>query len=375
MEKRKITVFVLCMFSLFSLYAEITKEGFTISGIRIDTPLQNETLLEEESYTINEDSLYHCVYKLRNASTKSNNMSFSINVTTAPWGGANYCETLLPEDFTVLVNNEKVHFTYKNEEAVLKGQDIFKRGMYEHGTTGDIIFSLEMKPNELKTLEISYTVSLASSIPSIVYEVYFAQNIRRSPDYKRKISVHNPMGEVFISRIVAFQDGNPPGYNRKTILDVYDNYIDSSEIVFERRDKEVVLNFTGSDSVRMVIHLSVFIEYNNPASDCKFHSGSIELYSVPRIVLSQIVIPKLNLYFLNNRQLWLLRNAFYAVHGYAFKDPELTEFFLENLKGYRDLMKQGFDEKSLNEIEWKNIELIRKMENMKEPVILSDWLE
>ena len=374
MEKRKVTVFILCIFSLFSLYAEITKEGFSISGMRIETSFQNETLLEEETYTINEDFLYYCVYKLRNTSKKSNNISFSINVKTAPWGGRNYCETLLPENFTILVNNEKVHFAYKNEEATLNYDEVFTRGTYSFDNSGDVIFTVNFEPKELKTLEISYTVNLSSSISDILYEVYFAQNIKHSPDYKRKISIHNQMEEEYTSRITVCKDGIPTGYNEKSILDIYDNYIDSSEIVFERRDKELILHFTESDSVGILIYLSVFLYLGNPAADYQFRSGSIEFNSIPKIVLSQTVIPKLNLYFLNNRQLWLLRNSFYALHGYAFKDSELNEFFLENLAGYHDLMKQGFDENSFNEIERKNIELIREMENMTTPLSFSNYL-
>ena len=183
------------------------------------------------------------------------------------------------------------------------------------------------------------------------------------------------MEEEYTSRITVCKDGIPTGYNEKSILDIYDNYIDSSEIVFERRDKELILHFTESDSVGILIYLSVFLYLGNPAADYQFRSGSIEFDSISEIVLSQTVIPKLNLYFLNNRQLWLLRNSFYALHGYAFKNLELTEFFLDNLKGYRNLMKQGFDENSFNEIERKNIELIREMENMTEPLILSDYLK
>lgn len=366
MEKRLIISFLLVF--IFSLNAEVRKGTFSIAGIKIESPAQNEIVLEEESYLIDENDLFRCVYKMHNKGGKCN-VSFSLNVTAASQEeGLNYCETLIPEDFAILVDGTNSDFSYKNEDAVLNGQDIFKRGIYEHGTTGGIIFSLEMKPNELKTIEIDYSIN-----PQGSYKVNFAQNIKHSPGYKRKISIHNKK-EFYISRITAYKDGNPPGYNAKLILDIYNNYIDSSEIVFERREKELVLNFTESNFVRIWIKLSVFMDCH-PAANYQFRSGSIEFDSIPEIVLSQTVIPKLNLYFLSNRQLWLLRNSFYALHGHAFKNPELYEFFLENLEGYRDLMKQGFNENSFNEIEWKNIELIRELENMKEPVLLTDYLK
>ena len=78
---------------------------------------------------------------------------------------------------------------------------------------------------------------------------------------------------------------------------------------------------------------------------------------------------------MNRIQLSILRNAFYALHGYNFKNNELKEFFFNNLDGYSELVKKGFDEKSFNEIEKKNIELIRELENIKEPILLSDYLK
>ena len=47
----------------------------------------------------------------------------------------------------------------------------------------------------------------------------------------------------------------------------------------------------------------------------------------------------------------MLRNSFFALHGYALKNPELTEFYTENLPKYSELVKKGFDEKSFNEID------------------------
>lgn len=112
-----------------------------------------------------------------------------------------------------------------------------------------------------------------------------------------------------------------------------------------------------------------------PSQNYNFYSDSIVFSSTQNINLSQSIIPKLNLYFLNNKQLQLLRNSFFALHGYAFKNPELTEFYTENLPKYSELVKKGFDEKSFNEIEKKNIDLIRELENIKEPILLSDYLK
>ncbi len=45
MEKRKLTIFIIFILSSFSIYAEMIKEGFLISGIKIDEAYKNEILL------------------------------------------------------------------------------------------------------------------------------------------------------------------------------------------------------------------------------------------------------------------------------------------------------------------------------------------
>lgn len=375
MEKRKLTIFIIFILSSFSIYAEMIKEGFLISGIKIDEAYKNEILLEEESYKIDESSFYNCVYKLQNTNNKNSNVSFSINVKTAPWGGRNYCETLLPENFMILVNNTKIQFTYKNPEMLLNDNEVYTRGSYIFDTSGDIIFSIEFEPNELKTLEVSYSTIHSSSDSAILYQILFSQNIKHSLDYKRKITIYNSTEDTYISKITTFRDNNPTGYNEKQILDIYNNYIDTSEIDFERKKSELVLNFQESDSARIFFCLTVFMNSCYPSQDYNFYSDSIVFSSTQNINLSQSIIPKLNLYFLNNKQLQLLRNSFYALHGYSFKNPQLTEFYIENLSTYSELLNKGFDEKSFNDIEKKNIELIRELENMKEPLLLSEYLE
>mgnify|MGYP006376384925 FL=1 len=375
MEKRKLTIFIIFILSSFSIYAEMIKEGFLISGIKIDEAYKNEILLEEESYKVDESSFYNCVYKLRNTNNKNSNIAFSINIKTTPWGGRNYCETLLPENFTILVNKTDMPFTYKNPEMLLDDNEIFKKGTYVFETTGDVIFSIEFKPNELKTIEVSYSTIHSSSDSAILYQILFSQNIKHSLDYKRKITMYNSTEDTYISKITTFRDNNPTGYNEKQILDIYNNYIDTSEIDFERKKSELVLNFQESDSARIFFCLTVFMNSCYPSQDYNFYSDSIVFSSTQNINLSQSIIPKLNLYFLNNKQLQLLRNSFFALHGYAFKNPELTDFYTENLPKYSELVKKGFDEKSFNEIEKKNIELIRELENAKESILLSDFLK
>ncbi len=117
MEKRLIISVVLGF--IFSLNAEVNKGKFSIAGIKIESPSQNEIVLEEESYLIDENDLFRCVYKMHNKDEKGN-VNFSLNVTTeSQEQGVNYCETLIPEDFAILIDNKNSDFSYRNENAVL----------------------------------------------------------------------------------------------------------------------------------------------------------------------------------------------------------------------------------------------------------------
>ena len=101
------------------------------------------------------------------------------------------------------------------------------------------------------------------------------------------------------------------------------------------------------------------------------HNNTKTIYSKDRN-LSQEVIEQKELFYLSNNQLRLLRNAFYAIHGYHFKYQDLQNYFTKFM-WYK--VNPNFSESDFNEIERKNIALIREMENMKEPVLLSDYLK
>ena len=166
-----------------------------------------------------------------------------------------------------------------------------------------------------------------------------------------------------------------PTVNMKMkILNLYNNHFDSPDIKFEHRNNEIILKYINSESTNIGIYSYTFLE-KSPYSAYKLYPDSVVFGMIKPEIYSKIEIPKIKLFFLNSKQLSILRNAFYALHGYNFKNNELKEFFFNNLDGYSELVKKGFDEKSFNEIERKNIELIRELENIKQPILLSDYLK
>ena len=93
--------------------------------------------------------------------------------------------------------------------------------------------------------------------------------------------------------------------------------------------------------------------------------------------LSKELLSKTDLFTLSKRQLSILRNSFYAKYGYNFKNKEVKAYFEANCRnqGLEYKVNPNFSESDFNETERENIELIREMENIKELLILSDFLK
>ena len=93
--------------------------------------------------------------------------------------------------------------------------------------------------------------------------------------------------------------------------------------------------------------------------------------------ISKKLLSKSDLFTLSKRQLSILRNSFYAKYGYNFKNKEVKAYFEANCRnqGLEYKVNPNFSESDFNETERENIELIREMENIKEPLILSDFLK
>jgi hypothetical protein len=91
--------------------------------------------------------------------------------------------------------------------------------------------------------------------------------------------------------------------------------------------------------------------------------------------ISRRVLGTYELIFLNSWQLRLIRNAFYALHGYRFRDSELNELLYESgINIYRydiynyhihdNWYNENFTEDVISPIERRNIEIIQNLENM-----------
>jgi hypothetical protein len=94
-------------------------------------------------------------------------------------------------------------------------------------------------------------------------------------------------------------------------------------------------------------------------SDLSLNSGDVSWHEEERI--SKRRLAPYELVFLTNKQLRLMRNAFYARHGYIFKDNALKKAF-SMIFGYRE--NHDFSESMLTDIDRANIVIIGELERI-----------
>jgi hypothetical protein len=82
-------------------------------------------------------------------------------------------------------------------------------------------------------------------------------------------------------------------------------------------------------------------------------------------IISERKLAPYELIFLTSKQLRIMKNAFYARHGYIFKDEKLRSLFLEYANyGFKYLENPNFSESMLTEIDRANIATIQRLEAM-----------
>lgn len=102
-----------------------------------------------------------------------------------------------------------------------------------------------------------------------------------------------------------------------------------------------------------------------------FDSACMELtynkrFRLGGLDMSENLIEYKYLFFLSKECLEILRNSFYAAHGYDFKNQKWKDYFSEmyEKRDSKYIINPNFSESDFNETERKNIELIREMEKI-----------
>ncbi len=329
---KKILLLILFLFNEFSLFS---LESFDISQLRFlkDVQIVNETVTASET--------------LIRAKTEFKTVEENIecSIECRPNGnGRSYTLAAIPMDLKVKCNNIPIDY-----EVLYDGKKINAEtaGNIQADKKSIITFTLKVKKDQLNSLEISY------------------QNYSfREEPYIEKLNNQCMVFYVFASKTS----------NKKF------EYIEASG-----SDSFLCKCFVSKNDVKKIVDLSR--AYKNDAINwsCELESGIDKiLYLIQTFTVNTYYldienkyvskpVSKYELFFLAKEQLATLRNSIYAVHGYGFKTVKWIKYFTENFLGYE--INPNFSESDFNEVEKKNIELIRYMENTTEPLLLSDYVD
>ncbi|MDR3172828.1 MAG: YARHG domain-containing protein [Treponema sp.] len=102
-----------------------------------------------------------------------------------------------------------------------------------------------------------------------------------------------------------------------------------------------------------------------------YNQGIVLLYSPIGKILEKDILKNYELALLTPCQLRILRNAIYAQYGYVFNDNSLQSLFeTRPYQNIRNCKSEIFKEELISETEQKNIEIIHKLELLKQRVVI-----
>ena len=362
-----IIVFVLSIFSIYSLDYETCNNPFDVSCIKFSN---KNVIVEKQNITCNE-SVIENEYVLNNTSEKE--IFLPIAIECLPLGfGRSGNDIIIPYDFRISSENKAINYTVYKNNTVIDMNSLYK----EYSMVGDKIeikFSLIIPKHSNKNIVIRYR-NLQSGISQMNMKYWYKIHIYRNLN-------DEPMNISFI-------------YNASKNSELYITSIDIKDIENEEVSKIINVERTNTTTTKWTSKLQnynsrnkneylqvSFIYYDLGCADSLMfigNNGSSNTIFWKNKDLMFTSFNQKDLFFLSNEQLSQLRNSFYANHGYSFKNKQWADFFTKlynNELGYEYRYNPNFSESDFNEIEKRNIELIREMENINKPISLSDLIE
>lgn len=320
--KRFIIIFSISFIILQNSYSNVS---FSLSPF--STNNKNIFIIEENVQIY--DKNINAILKIKNNSNTKENVKFYLSL----YSENNY-QNSIPENLDIFHNKSKIELNINND---IESNSII------------ISFSMDFEPSEITEIEIKYS---NHGILSTDGEYFILYNFSAKHNKTIKWILSD---SLFV--ITGIYDSNS----------TYKNAFDKKKLNNILRCKEydyVFYNISVPDeveSVRGEIEYMTYSSYINLFENNKYQKK----FAID------------TLFYLNNEQLSTLRNSFYAKHGYIFKNQKWKDYFndvfIEN--GYEYIGNLSFSESLFNEIEKYNIELIKRIENAKEPILLSDYLE
>lgn len=273
-------------------------------------------------------------------------------------------DIVIPLDFCIKSDGKEIPFeVYRNGNLVDKSS--YYSGLKEYGGEYkyedkiEIKFDFELK-NE-KTITVSYENLESYHMFGSLYIIQMAKNPDGTPIDYTFIYQGLADSKLYPSKMcLSINDGR--GYTKQDYTLQF-----SRDTKGEFFWKTELNQFSALDGECFWIefkYFGVLEEFELVFIPCWDENPMIIAYTDESscINLSKEIIPEALLFYMTKSQLALLRNAFYAIHGYKFKNPKYAEYFGHESNELWYKINPNFTEKDFNEIEKANINLIKKYE-------------
>ena len=366
MELKKIIILLV----VSSLASTVFAQHFTVKSISF----ANESIQIDEEIVEFSYETVSSVLTLRNTSSEKFLLPATITCKPEGYGGGSYSHTLIPDDFHIIDNKNEIDFSIENEGKKFTRYDSIKQ---QTNKESRINFVLSFDAMETKRLHIKYK-----------NKTYQFVAICNTQHYR--IATRHLFNQNCFKKTVLYTPND-------TILSSYEGSF-LMDFLFKREDEYFIVNdfariymnenyqwrlAVPSDVNEVVCRQEYFYPLGDFSPYALWYKHSYpetkgDVYLGFREKdLSKELLSKADLFTLSRRQLSILRNSFYAKYGYGFKNKEIKAYFEANCKdqGVEYKVNPNFSESDFNEIERKNIALIREMENIKKPVLLKDFLK
>ncbi|MDE7290679.1 MAG: YARHG domain-containing protein [Treponemataceae bacterium] len=360
--KQKFTFLIVFAISIFSCFCFDFGSGqnpFDVSSLLFD---KEGAFVISQTINCTEDRI-EINYVVKNSTDLE--MIVPAKFECAPLGDQRSANDIaIPYGFKILINGKDAKFTVYNGYAQIK--NYYENNSYDKKS--EIHFNMTIPSKEKIVVKVSYqnlqNAGTNQTGTNFKYLIKLQKNKNNEPiDYDFSYTSSKD-SEAYIENIIIF-DGND---------DIYPELNYNIERSFSAGNVwsfNIVGHAFESDNMYVFMGLTYY-DLSADSTDIRIysHNNTRTIYFKDRN-LTQEPIEQKELFFLSNEQLRLLRNAFYAIHGYHFKSHGLQNYFTKFM-WYK--VNPNFSESDFNETERKNIALIRKMENMKTPLSFSDYL-
>ena len=329
---------------------------------------KQNVIIISETVSINNLKTEIEIELLINPNQNSDNTYIAAEIQCIPKGhGRSYTDMLIPKDFNIVLNKKQLEFNVLSNGKKYNSKDAF---LIEGHQPSIIQFSIDAKKG-ISTLKISY-YNLSNSMQTRFGYGTTIMNYRYISNSSKK------------STCFYYDDIKLPRRLSK-ILSIKDIETSTNDYInnFWQTENEKECNIERAISRNNEIFWNCLVPEDTSRLEILLEENYQQIVFYPLgiqfdgITTDKSIINKSKLFFLSKNQLETLRNSFYAIHGYAFKNQKWKDYFynifINNEKKY--VINPNFSESDFNEIEKKNIELIRELENMKEPILLSDYLK